>query len=60
MTKAERRRLHEGINALTHKEVAEIIRRSFPRARGARIDAMAKSVISNAHRQVSPRQNPRG
>ena len=56
MTKAERRQLHDALNDLSHNEVAAIVRRSFPDARGAgMVNALAKSVIANAHRQVSPR-----
>jgi hypothetical protein len=55
MTKTERAKLHASINALTHDEVTAIVRQTFPRAKGAKIDALAKAAISNAHRHVSPR-----
>jgi hypothetical protein len=58
--KAERRKLHQAINDLGHEQVAGIVRQSFPRAKDARLDQLAKAVIANAHRQVSPRKTQRG
>lgn len=62
-TKAGRRRLHQGLNDLTKGEVAAIVLQTFPRAKGTRVDELAKQVIAGAHRQVSPRlprKSPRG
>ncbi len=56
MTKAERRQLHDALNDLSRKEVAAIVRQSFPQARGARIDALARRVIAGAHAEVSPKK----
>lgn len=55
MRKKARRTLHAAINALTHDEVAEIVKKAHPRARGARLDELAKHAIARAHRIVSPR-----
>jgi hypothetical protein len=55
MTKAPRRKLHYGINALTSGQVAAIVRQHFPRAKGERVNELAKAVIGGAHRQVTPR-----
>ncbi|MGD1082496.1 MAG: hypothetical protein ABR881_29620 [Candidatus Sulfotelmatobacter sp.] len=60
MTKAERRKIHHAINGLSHDQVAAIVRRNFPQAKGARVDEMAKQVIAGAHRQVSPQKIQRG
>jgi hypothetical protein len=63
MTTNQRRDLHRAINALTPDQVAAIVRRTHPRVRGDRVDAIAKRVIAGAHRQVSPRlprKIPRG
>ena len=60
MNKAERRKTHRAINALSHEEVADIVKKTFPRLKGSRIDELAKAAIATAHRQVSPRQQPRG
>jgi hypothetical protein len=58
-TKARRRKLHRDINALTGGQVAAIVKQEFPRAKGTKIDQLAKAVIAKAHRQVSPRALPR-
>jgi hypothetical protein len=55
VNKAQRARLHRSINGLSPQDVAGIVKQSFPRAKAGRIDALAKVVIANAHRQVSPR-----
>jgi len=60
MSKVQRRKLHAAINNLTAGEVASIVRQEFPRAKGTRLDALAKAAIANAHRQVSPRKTQRG
>jgi hypothetical protein len=60
MTKAQRRKLHAAINSLGHQQVANIVRKEFPKAKGLRIDSMAKAVVANAHRQVSPRKQQHG
>jgi hypothetical protein len=54
VTKAQRRKLHRSINGLSPQDVAGIVKQSFPRAKGGKIDQLAKAVIANAHRQVSP------
>jgi hypothetical protein len=56
MTKTERRKLHRAVNALTPDQVAAIVRKSHPRVRDNQVDAIARRVISAAHRQVSPRR----
>jgi hypothetical protein len=61
--KAERRRLHRALNNLSRAQVADIVKQAYPGAKGARIDTLAKSVISDAHGKVSPRlprKIPRG
>jgi|ERR1700722_16416890 hypothetical protein len=55
MTKAQRRKLHGAINELTGTQVAAIVRQEFPRAKGDKINALAKAVVAKAHRQISPR-----
>jgi hypothetical protein len=60
MSKATRAKLHHAINALTGTQVASIVRKEFPKAKGGKIDQLAKAVIANAHRIVSPRKTPRG
>lgn len=55
MNKAQRGRLHLAINGLTGTQVAAIVQKEFPRAKGGKIDALARAVIAKAHRQVSPR-----
>ena len=57
MTKAERKDAHDIINSLTHAEVAEIVRKYFPQARGKRLDRLAKLMIANAHQAISPRKS---
>lgn len=59
MKKADRKRLHAAINSISAAEIASIIQQQFPRAKGPKIDALAKQVIAGAHRQVSPRTLPR-
>ena len=56
MNKTERRKIHRAINHLTHDEIAEIVKKAHPRARGARLDELAKAAIAEAHRLVSPRE----
>ncbi len=51
-----RRDLHTAINTLTHKKVAEIIRKTYPPTNSERIDALAREAIAAAHRLVSPRK----
>ena len=58
-TKARRRRLHRDINALTGGQVAAIVKQEFPRAKGTKIDQLAKALIAKADRQVSLRTLPR-
>ena len=60
MNKAQRGKLHRAINGLTGNQVAGIVQKEFPRAKGGKIDALAKRVIANAHRIVSPRKTPSG
>lgn len=60
MNKSQRAKVHRAINDLTHEEVATIVKQEFPRAKGARIDQLAKAAIANAHRQISPRKTQRG
>jgi ribosomal protein L11 len=55
MNKTERRKTHQAINSLTSEQVAAIVKQNFPRVKRSRIDELAKAVIANAHRQVSPR-----
>jgi hypothetical protein len=55
VNKFQRRKLHGAINDISPQEVAGIVRQSFPRAKGGRIDALAKAVVAKAHRQVAPR-----
>ena len=55
MNKAQRARLHRSINGLSPQDVAGIVKKTFPRSKGAKLDQLAKAVIANAHRQVSPR-----
>ena len=56
MTKAQRRKTHENINALTHEQVAAIVRHTFPRVKGEHVDALAQKVIAGAHAEVSPKK----
>jgi len=60
MTKAQRRKLHAAINSLGYQRVADIVKKQFPRAKGPKVNVLAKAAISDAHRQVSPRKAPRG
>ena len=55
MNKATRKKLHSAINELSHDDVAGIVQQVFPQARGRKIDQLAKAVIGDAHRKVSPR-----
>jgi hypothetical protein len=55
MSKAERGKTHQAINRLTSEQVATIVKQNFSRVKRSRIDELAKAVIANAHRQVSPR-----
>jgi hypothetical protein len=54
MNKKQRRTLHAGINKLSADEVAAIVRKQFPGVRGPRVDQLAKAVVADAHRKVSP------
>jgi hypothetical protein len=60
MTKAQRAKLHLSINDISPQDVAGIVKQSFPRAKGGKVDELAKRVIANAHRIVSPRKIQRG
>lgn len=55
-SKQERGDLHAAINALSREEVAAIVKKEFPRVRGKRADKLAKELIGDAHRLVSPRR----
>jgi hypothetical protein len=55
MTKSQRRKIHEHINAISREDLADLVRQNFPRARGKRIDELAKQILNATHRQVSPR-----
>jgi hypothetical protein len=56
-TKKTRRKFHAAINALSRDEVAEIIKQAHPGVKSsAKIDELAKAVIEEAHRIVSPRE----
>ena len=55
MKKRTRRALHAAINDLSHAEVEAIVRKEHPRAKGEKIDELAKQAIGQAHRLVSPR-----
>jgi hypothetical protein len=57
-TKAQRRKQHAVINNLTHEEVAAFVRKSLPGARRSTVDFLAKLMISDAHRRISPRKKP--
>jgi hypothetical protein len=59
-TQSQRRKLHAAINALRREKLAAIVRQEFPRAKGTKLDQLAKAAIANAHRQVSPRKSQRG
>jgi ribosomal protein L11 len=59
MTKKQRAKLHAAINSLSTDEVASIVRQQFPKAKGPKIDELAKQIVSGAHRRVSPRTLPR-
>lgn len=56
MNKRQRREQHEAINSLTREEVAAFIRKSLPGARRQTVDILAKLMISDAHRRISPRR----
>jgi hypothetical protein len=60
MNKAQRGKLHRAINGISPQDVAGIVKQSFPRAKGGKIDQLAKAVVANAHRIASPRKTPRG
>lgn len=59
MTKTQRAELHAKINGLTHGDLAAIVRQTNPRAKGGRIDAIAKQIVAGAHRAISSRNQPR-
>jgi hypothetical protein len=59
MTKTQRAKLHGAINSLSTDEVASIVRQQFPKAKGGKIDVLAKGIVAGAHRAVSPRWQPR-
>jgi hypothetical protein len=46
--------------ALTSGQVAAIVRQHIPRAKGGRVNELAKGVIGGAHRAISPRKIQRG
>jgi hypothetical protein len=56
MNKAQRGKLHRAINGISPQDVAGIVKQSFPRAKGGKIDQLAKAVVANAHRIASPRK----
>jgi hypothetical protein len=60
VNRSQRAKLYAAINGLTREDVAAIVKQEFPRAKGAKIDKLAKAAIANAHRQVSPRNAQRG
>ncbi len=55
MTKAQRRRAHERINAIPAVEVDRAVRTAFPGTDDATRKVLAKALINAAHRLVSPR-----
>jgi len=42
-------------NALSHEEVAQIVKQSYPEAPARNVDRIAKLLIEDAHRSISPR-----
>jgi 16S rRNA C1402 N4-methylase RsmH len=54
--KEARKTAHDIINQISHAEVAAIVRQYFPRTRGKRLDALAKQIIADTHRLISPRK----
>lgn len=56
MNKRERRQWHGLINKLSHPEVAALVHQLYPDARGRRVDRIAKLLIEDAHRSISPRK----
>jgi hypothetical protein len=58
-TKTQRKDAHDIINMLSHAEVAAIVRQHFPQARPKRVDRLAKLMIAEAHREISPRKGTR-
>ena len=50
MNKARRGKLHRAINDLTHEDLAAIVKQEFPRAKGPKINTLAKQIMANAHR----------
>lgn len=56
MTKKQRRNLHAAINSLSHDEVADIVKKEFPRATGKKLAELAREMIGEAHGLVSPRK----
>jgi hypothetical protein len=56
MNKSERRRLHAAINRLSRAETAAIVKKQWPELRGAKLDAVARWLIAEAHAQVSPKK----
>ena len=60
MNKARRGKLHRAINDLAHEDLAAIVKQEFPRAKGPKINILAKQIVANAHRQISPRNTQRG
>jgi hypothetical protein len=57
LNKNQRRDLHEAINSLSYYSVAHIVKKNFPKLPVARIDAVAKQVIREAHSMISPKAN---
>lgn len=58
MNKKERREWHEMINGLSHAEVEAIVKKSYPQMRPRHVDRIAKLLIEDAHRSISPRRKP--
>jgi hypothetical protein len=54
MNKTQRAKLHRSINGLSPQDLAGIVEQSFLRAKGGKIDQLARVVIARAHRQVWP------
>jgi hypothetical protein len=59
MNKAQRGKLHRAINGISPQDVAGIVKQSFPRAKGGKIDQLAKAVLSRTHTGSHLRAKPR-
>jgi hypothetical protein len=44
MNKAQRGKLHRAINRLSGNQVAAIVRKEFPRAKGGKVDELANPI----------------